>query len=287
MSVVDSATILNSRLHDRILIVTLHNPPVNGLSHAVRLQLYEQMQRARSDPGIDAVVIHGNGRCFSAGADIRELGTPAALSPPGLSADVHPAIERCGKPVVAALHGIAMGGGLETALTCHYRVASFDTRIATPEIKLGIIPLSGTQRLPRLIGLRAALTLIVDGIEFKAGELHASGLVDRIVSDSLTLLDTAVEFARAMCSQTSDHPLVRDRRVPDTNPEAVIEEWRDKLSAASGSDAQYGALEATAAAFREVDFDAGILAARRIYDRLYNSPSSKLAREAFLAKRGQ
>jgi enoyl-CoA hydratase len=280
-------TIVTDPIDDRVLTVALDNPPVNGLSHAVRVHLFEQLERARTDAGIDAVVIYGSGRCFCAGADIKELGTPAALAAPGLSADVHPAIERCGKPVVAALHGIAMGGGLETALACHYRIASSDTRISTPEVNLGLIPLSGTQRLPRLIGLRTALRLIVDGLEFTAAELHASGLIGGIVRDSADVRGAAVDFARAVCLQTPHHSLVRDRRVPDIDPEAIINQWRDKLSASSGSDAQYGALEATAAAFREVDFDAGISAARRIYDRLYDSPSARAAREAFFAKRKQ
>ena len=162
---------VRARVDGSVCLITLDNPPVNGLSFAVRVGLCELLENARQSPDISAVVIHGAGRCFSAGGDIREIGTAFGMAAPGLSSHVHPAIERCGKPVIAALHGLAFGGGLETALACNYRIACADTRIALPEVGLGIIPLSATQRLPRLIGLQGALEMIIGGREQLVGEI--------------------------------------------------------------------------------------------------------------------
>jgi enoyl-CoA hydratase len=166
---------VRARVDGSVYLITLDNPPVNGLSYAVRVGLCELLESARQSPDIRAVVIHGAGRCFSAGGDIREIGMAVGMVAPGLSSHVHPAIERCGKPVIAALHGLAFGGGLETALACNYRIACADTRIALPEVGLGIIPLSATQRLPRLIGLRGALEMIIGGREQVAADLRSGG----------------------------------------------------------------------------------------------------------------
>ncbi len=140
-----------------VAVVTMENPPVNALKHELRAGLIEALKQIK-DPAIKAVVLTGAGRAFSAGADISEFGKP--LQPPGLH-EVIAAIEATPKPVVAAIHGTALGGGLELALACHYRVADRGARVGLPEIKLGILPgAGGTQRLPRLIGPEKALEAI-------------------------------------------------------------------------------------------------------------------------------
>ena len=275
------------RVDGSVLLITLDNPPVNGLSFAVRVGLCELLENARQSPDISAVVIHGAGRCFSAGGDIREIGTTVGMAAPGLSSHVHPAIERCGKPVIAALHGLAFGGGLETALACNYRIACADTRIALPEVGLGIIPLSATQRLPRLIGLRGALEMIIGGREQVAGELRSSGVFDCVLDDSTALIDASVRFAGEALSRAGPHPLVREQVLRDADPESIIEAWRARLEEDGASEAARAALAAVAATFQQPHFEAGLERARAIYDELYASPAAAAARDAFLSKRNR
>lgn len=296
---------VRARVDGSVLLITLDNPPVNGLSYAVRVGLCELLENARQSPDISAVVIHGAGRCFSAGGDIKEIGTAVGMAAPGLSSHVHPAIERCGKPVIAALHGLAFGGGLETALACNYRIACADTRIALPEVGLGIIPLSATQRLPRLIGLWGALEMIIGGREQVAGELRSSGLFDCVLDESsmlehssvrddsmvrdssTTLIDSSVRFAREALSRAGPHPLVRDRMLGEPDPESIIQAWYARLEEDGASEAQRAALAAVAAAFQQPDLEAGLDRARAIYDELYSSPAATAARDAFLSKRNR
>ena len=278
---------VRARIDGSVWLITLDNPPVNGLSYAVRVGLCELLENARQSPGIRAVVIHGAGRCFCAGGDIREIGTTVGMAAPGLSSHAHPAIERCGKPVIAALHGLAFGGGLETALACHYRIACADTRIALPEVGLGIIPLSATQRLPRLIGLHRALEMIVGGREQLAADLRSSGLFDCVLEGSTELIDSSVRFAREVLSRPGPHPLVREQRVREADPEPIIQAWRARLEADGASAARRAALAAVAASCQQPDFEAGLERARAIYDELYCSPAAAAARDAFLSKRNR
>src|SRR5215472_13002897 len=151
-----------------IAVVTVDNPPVNALKHEVRAGLAEALRQARGDGAVKAVVIACAGRTFFAGADITEFGKPPQA--PGLH-DVIAAIEAMPKPVIAALHGSALGGGFELALACHYRVAAPGTRVGLPEVKLGLLPgAGGTQRLPRLVGPEKALKMIVTGEPISAAE---------------------------------------------------------------------------------------------------------------------
>jgi len=149
--------------HDDVAVITLNNPPVNGLSLALRQGVAQGLAQANADPGIVAIIITGAGKAFSGGADIREFGTPKAIQEPNLLSLIQ-AIEHSAKPVVAAIHSVAMGGGLELALGCHYRIAAPGCKVAMPEVKLGLIPgAGGTQRLPRVLGVEAALNMIVSG----------------------------------------------------------------------------------------------------------------------------
>ena len=140
--------------HGDIGVITLNNPPVNGLGHSTRAGIVDGVGRALDNPAIKAIVITGAGKGFSGGADIREFNSPKAMQEPSLHTVIR-VIEEADKPVIAAIHGVAMGGGLELALGCHYRVATAGAQIALPEVKLGILPgAGGTQRLPRVLGVR-------------------------------------------------------------------------------------------------------------------------------------
>src|SRR5262244_113311 len=195
------------RRDDDIAVVTVDNPPVNALRHEVRAGLAEALRQARDDGAVNAVVIACAGRTFFAGADITEFGKPPQA--PSLH-DVIAAIEAMPKPVVAAMHGTALGGGFELALACHFRVAVPGARVGLPEVKLGLLPgAGGTQRLPRLIGPEKALKLIVTGDPISAAEALADGIIDEIVDRDLT--GAAVAFARRVVTENRPLTRVRDR----------------------------------------------------------------------------
>ena len=149
--------------HGAIAVIRMDNPPVNGLGAALRSAIVVDLDRALADPAITAIVLTGSERAFSGGADVREFGTPLAGRPPILGTVIE-ALENSGKPIVAAIAGMALGGGLELAMGCHFRIANKDAQLGLPEVKLGLLPgAGGTQRLPRLIGLEPALNMIVSG----------------------------------------------------------------------------------------------------------------------------
>ncbi|MDB5747681.1 MAG: 3-hydroxyacyl-CoA dehydrogenase, partial [Massilia sp.] len=150
-------------VHGSVAVITLNNPPVNGLGLATRTAAVEALRRAEADDTVKAVVITGGGKVFSGGADIREFNSPKALTEPTLHTLIATA-ENLAKPVVAAIHGVCMGGGLELSLGCHYRVASPGAQIGLPEVKIGLVPgAGGTQRLPRVVGLEQGMNMIVSG----------------------------------------------------------------------------------------------------------------------------
>src|SRR5919112_2851381 len=184
---------ISTRRHGDVLIVTSNNPPVNALGHAVREGLVKAIEEADGDSGVKAVVIICQGQTFFAGADISEFGTGKSLAPPALP-QVVDIIENCTKPVVAAIHGTAFGGGLEVALASHYRVAVPSAKLGVPEVKLGLLPgAGGTQRLPRVAGVRKALEMAATGNPISAKEAYEAGLVDRLVEGELE--PHAVAFA--------------------------------------------------------------------------------------------
>jgi enoyl-CoA hydratase len=271
---------------DGVAVLTMSNPPVNGLSHAVRLGLVEAFTRAIDDPHVCAVVLTGAGKGFSAGGDIRELGTPAATAPPALSLQVHPVIEGCCKPTVAALHGVAMGGGLETALVCHYRLAAAATRVALPEIKLGLIPLSGTQRLPRVLGMRAAIDFILESKTMEARDFAPDTLFDEVIDAGPEIIvGRAVEYALAVASKRRQPlPLVRHRPCDVTDDTDVILA-RARQRAAEIGPVAMAAVEAIAGGLEHSDFNAGMKRAREIYDSLSASDEVRRQRDRFLASR--
>src|SRR5471030_1465520 len=186
---------------DGIAVITLNNPPVNGLGFSTRLGIVEGVEKAQADASVSAIVIIGAGKAFSGGADITEFNTPKATQEPTLHTVIK-VVEGSAKPVIAAIHSVAMGGGLELALGAHYRIAAPGAQIALPEVKLGILTgAGGTQRLPRAIGLEASLNMIVSGAPVLSEKLADSGLFDEVVEGNLA--EAALAFARKVGAQAA------------------------------------------------------------------------------------
>jgi len=173
---------------DGVAVISLDNPPVNGLGQGTRAGIVDGIRKAQADAAVQAVVIIGSGKVFCGGADIREFGSPKAFAEPNLHVTIE-AVERSAKPVVAAIHGVAMGGGLELALGCHHRIVAKGTQIALPEVNIGIVPgAGGTQRLPRVLGVETALQMITTGASVMSEKLFAAPgqkLFDKLVEGEL------------------------------------------------------------------------------------------------------
>jgi len=264
-----------------VAVISLDNPPINGLGHELRSGILAGLDRAAADEAVKAVVLIGAGKVFSGGADIRELNTPKLTAEPMLMT-VIAAIEQSQKPVIAAIHGTAMGGGLELALGCHFRVAAPGAQIALPEVKLGLLPgAGGTQRLPRLVGVETALNLIVSGASVPSERLE--GLFDEIIDGDLQR--GAVAFANKVVAEKRPLRLVRD--LPNTHPnaEGFLQFARNTVAAvAKGQPAPIKALEAVAAGVGK-SFAEGQIAERELFLQLLGSNESKALRHAFFAER--
>jgi 3-hydroxyacyl-CoA dehydrogenase len=263
-----------------VAVITLDNPPVNGLGLALRRQLAEGLAAAGADPAIRAVVIIGANGLFSGGADIREFNTPKAMTEPTLLTLIS-TIEAFGKPVVAAIDGTCMGGGLELSLACHYRVAGPRAKFALPEVKLGLLPgAGGTQRLPRAVGAERALQMIVSGEPAGAATLSGTALVDALIDGDL--LEGAMRFAGAAADR---RPLPRLRERNVDAPPALFEAARAKAAKdARGQAAPQRCIDAVEAAVRR-PFDEGIAYERSLFVALMASAESRALRHAFFAER--
>jgi 3-hydroxyacyl-CoA dehydrogenase len=274
-----------TQIRGDVAVITLDNPPVNGLGHATRLGIVTGLEQALGNDAVKAIVITGAGKAFSGGADIREFGSPKALAEPNLLS-VIASLEASGKPIVAAVHSVAMGGGLELALGCHYRVAAPGTQVALPEVKIGLIPgAGGTQRLPRVLGLENALNMIVSG-EPVASELLAKApgqkLFDRIVEGDV--VEGAIAFAKEVVDKRP-LPLVRELKVKHPNADAYLQFARNTVGAMSKNfPAPLKCIEAVAASV-EKPFDAGMKLEREIFTALMFTPECKALRHAFMAER--
>lgn len=266
-----------------VAVVTMDNPPVNGLGHALRTGLVESLRRAQADAAIRAIVIHGAGNAFSGGADIREFNTPKALAEPTLHTVIR-TIEASTKPVVAAVHAVAMGGGLELALACHFRVASPGAQIALPEVKLGILPgAGGTQRLPRVVPLETAVNMIVSGEPVKSEKLAGTKLFDEIVEGDL--VDGAVAFAHKALTEQRGLPKVRDLRVEHDDAEGFLRFSRNTVATvAKNLPAPVRCIDAIAGAVT-MSFEEGLANERRLFLELVQTPESRALRHAFFGER--
>jgi 3-hydroxyacyl-CoA dehydrogenase len=265
-------------------IVTIDSPPVNALSHAVRAGIQASFTQARDDQGIKSIVLACKGRTFVAGADITEFGKPPQS--PNLRENIE-LIENLQKPVVAAIHGTALGGGLELTLACHFRVAAPDARLGLPEVKLGILPgAGGTQRLPRAVGPEKALRMIVSGDPIPARQALADGLIDEVVEGDL--LAGAVAFARKAIAERRPLRRLRDEdaKLAATRADrSKFEEAGGALtSRARGLRAPVACVEAVKAAL-DLPFDEGLRRERELFTELVTGDQSKAQRYIFFAER--
>ncbi|GAA4820488.1 3-hydroxyacyl-CoA dehydrogenase NAD-binding domain-containing protein [Sphingosinicella ginsenosidimutans] len=276
---------ISTKIHGDILIVEANNPPVNALGHAVREGLVKAIEAADAKEAVKAVVIIGLGQTFFAGADISEFGTPKAFAQPVLP-QVVDIIENCTKPVVAAVHGTALGGGLEVALACHYRVAVPSAKFGVPEVKLGILPgAGGTQRLPRVAGVAKALEMATSGNPIGAKEAHDIGLVDRLIEGDLE--QHAVAFAEEV---RAIRPLPKSSERDDklaearANP-ALFDDFR-KANAKKfrGFDAPEAVIKSIEAAVAK-PYAEGVLDERKLFMELMSGTQAKAQQYFFFAER--
>ena len=259
-------------------VLTIKNPPVNALSAAVRDGLMAGIRQGNADNEVRAMVIVGDGRTFIAGADIREFGKPPSGTP---LHDVVAAIEDSPKPVVAAIHGTALGGGLEVALGCHYRYAVPKSMVGLPEVKLGLLPgCGGTQRLPRLVGAEAALDLIVNGTFVPAPKAKELGIVDETGDD---LVDGAIAYADRLASENAPLKKVRDLSVEADGE--TFAAYRKKIArSARGFLAPWKCIDCVEAA-ATLPFDEGMQRERELFKECHDSAESAAQRHVFFAER--
>jgi len=263
-------------------LITLFSPPVNALGQAVRAGLMEALGAALDDPRVEWILLQSGGRCFSAGADIKEFGkTPQAPLLP----EVIAAIENSPKPVVAWLHGVSLGGGLELAMACHYRFAAPEARFGLPEVKLGLIPgAGGTQRLPRLIGLEAALEVILSGEPIGAGRARELGLVDGVAEQGHTPEEQRVSMAAELAQRGVR--LTRERELLTSREDPI--EWlarqREALALPESGDlAPFKVIEALEVAVTQ-PFATALTRERALFMECLASPQRQAKVEAFLAR---
>ncbi|WNC90991.1 3-hydroxyacyl-CoA dehydrogenase NAD-binding domain-containing protein [Paraburkholderia sp. FT54] len=279
-----SADVVTRELRGKVLLVTIDHAPVNALSADVRRGLLQAIEAADADQAVEAVLIIGAGRNFIAGADIREFGKPPV--PPSLP-DVCNRIEACAKPVVAAIHGAALGGGLEVALAAHYRLAVDGAKLGLPEVQLGLLPgAGGTQRTPRLIGAQAALDLILSGRHVGAKEALALGLIDRlgnsddILAEGLAYVHELLS-AHAPVRRTRDAAALGDRAA---SLAAVATARAETAKKSRGLFSPLKIVDAVEAAI-EQPFDDGLRVERKLFLECIDSPQRAGLIHAFFAER--
>lgn len=276
------------KVHGDIAVITMTNPPVNGLGYSTRVGITDGLAKALADDAVKAIVLTGAGKAFSGGADIKEFGTPKALQEPNLLSVIL-ALEASTKPIVAAIHSVCMGGGLELALGCHYRVVAPGTNVALPEVKLGLIPgAGGTQRLPRVLGVEAALNMIVSGQAVKS-ELLASApgqkLFDKLAASPESVFDEAVELAKSVAAKGGELPLVRNLPCKHPQGDAYFQFAKNMVGGMSKNfPAPLKCVEAVQAA-TQLKFDAGMAKEREIFIALMMTPESSALRHLFMAER--
>jgi 3-hydroxyacyl-CoA dehydrogenase len=267
-----------------VAAIAFANPPMNTFAHALRIAVREHLQKAVADPSVKAIVLIGGGRAFSAGADVREFNTPVSTASPNLR-ELIAAIEASPKPVVAAIHGVAMGGGLELSLGCHYRVASPGAQLALPEVKLGLIPgAGGTQRLPRALGAERALEMIVTGNPVKPESVVGTLLIDAVIEGDL--LQGALAFAERIVGDARPLRILRELPAKLAGPENFFAEARARVAREyRGYPAPAKCVDAVEAAVKLPSFEEGVKFERRCFEELIVGTESKALRHAFFGER--
>ena len=275
------------KVHGSVAVITLDNPPVNGLGMATRRAVTDALQQANADAAVQSIVITGAGKAFSGGADIKEFGTDKAMAEPNLLSVIL-AVENSAKPVVAAIHSVCMGGGLELALGCHYRIAAPGCNVALPEVKLGLLPgAGGTQRLPRALGVEPALNMIVSGEPVKS-ELLAmvpgQKLFDKMAASVDTLAAEALAFGQEVAA-VRPLPLVRNLPCRHPQGDAYFQFARNMVKGmAKNYPAPAKCVDAVQAATQK-KFADGMLFERELFINLMWTPESRALRHLFMAER--
>ena len=268
--------------HGDIGVIKIANPPVNALGHAVRSGLVDALQEGIADADAKALVVLADGRTFIAGADIREFGKPpqAPLLP-----DVITHLEACPKPLIAALHGTALGGGLEVALGCHFRVALAGTRVGLPEVKLGLLPgAGGTQRLPRLVGVERALEIITSGRFVEAEEALEAGIID-VISSAQTPLEAGLAAAQEVLAGTQTPRITGQLPVPAANPQAIAATLARLNQQSSELFSPFRIVEAVQACVEAESLEAGLRRERELFLACMESPQRAGLIHLFFAAR--
>jgi 3-hydroxyacyl-CoA dehydrogenase len=270
-------------VHGSVAVITLANPPVNGISYELRCGVVASIDQAATDAAVKAIVLIGNDRAFSGGADIREFGSRLAFAEPNLPTLVD-IIERSKKPVIAAISGVCMGGGFELALGCHFRLAKPDAKIALPEVKLGLIPgAGGTQRGPRILGVEAALNLMAKGDPVPAAAFKTTALIDEYVDGDL--LPAALAFAAKVIAENRPLRRVSEMKIDYPNHEAFLQFARNMIKGIAGPfPAPAKCVDAVAAALTK-PFAEGMKVEREIFVGLMGTPESRALRHLFAADR--
>jgi len=274
-----------------VAVITMSNPPVNGLGLSTRIGITDGLSKANSDAAVKSIVITGAGKAFSGGADIREFGSSKAIQEPNLLSVIR-ACENSVKPVLAAVHTVAMGGGVELALGCHYRMAAPGCKVALPEVKLGLIPGAGaTQRLPRVLGVEAALNMIVSGEAINSemlAMLPGQKLFDRMATSAETLAAEALAYAKELAAQHADgspFPLVRNLPCKHPQGDAYFQFARNMVKGmAKNFPAPPKCVDAVEAATKK-KFEDGMTLEREIFTNLMMTPESRALRHIFMADR--
>lgn len=279
--------VISLSIQGEIAVLKIENPPVNALSFAVRTELVDTIETMTEGDEIAAIVIVGDGRCFSAGADIKEFGIEPPEGTPTLPETIA-AIENASIPVIAGIHGFALGGGLEIAMGAHYRLATPDSKLGLPEVDIGIIPgAGGTQRLPRLIGIKAAAHLVATAEKISGEEAAELGLVD-ILADPEDIEISAIAFAETLIDQgIGPRPTstIRDRIESAEDAKIAVDEVRASIEKIIGDrQAPARALDSVLNA-ASMSFDDGMAAEREIFLSLRDSPEAQALRDEFKAKR--
>lgn len=269
-------------IRGRIAVILLDFQPVNSLGAALRTALGDALDTAKADDRVDGIVVSGHARAFSAGADIKEFGTVAATREPRLATLID-ALESCPKPIVAAIHGACLGGGLELALGAHFRVAHSQARIGLPEVKLGLLPgAGGTQRLPRAVGLETGLDMIVSGKIVSASSLRETPLFDAITDTDP--IAAAVDFCLSVLAERRPLRRLRDAKIRTDDPDVLDRFRQQAASVASRFPAPLQCVEAIGWCL-DTPFEIALRKEREAFASLIASPASRALRHAFAAER--
>jgi len=279
----NNPSFVSSAIDAELAVITMNRPPINGLGLPLRAGIVDALDQANANPAVKAIVLTGTPRAFSGGADVTEFGTPNAAREPSLRTVIS-VLEDSAKPVIAAIAGQCLGGGLELALGAHFRVALADASLGLPEVKLGLLPgAGGTQRLPRLIGLEAALNIIVYGAPVAAAKFEGTPLIDRIIDGELVAGASA--FARQLIAEGRPVKRVCDLKLDDPRAEALLQFARNTVAAgAKNFPAPLKCVEAVANALNK-PFDEGLRLEREAFIALMATPESRALRHVFAAER--